>query len=1062
MNHQANFQVYSASAGSGKTYTLVQKYLSILLRSPFKKDRYKNILALTFTNKAAAEMKQRVLARLKQFSNGEDTADFSKEHHLTTEEIKERADKVLHHILENYSDFQIATLDSFTHRIINSFAIDLKLPSQFEVSMNTNTTIEKAVEKIIAVIGNDKDLTKLFIDFAKQKIKDEKSWNFKDDLKKEAQILFKESDRENLQKLKKLKIADFKNTNDALQKKKKTFLERLEKIATNALATIENAGLDHDDFKGKTKGLKKFFQNTIDYNFSSSAFDFQEKKGNLHANMQNDSFYKENILENIKQNLSGAYDAIKKDFLANYRVVILADEFQKKWVAMAVLGRLKEIVDDIKTDENIQFNAEFNGIIYDEIKDEPTPFIYERIGQKYRHYFIDEMQDTSCLQWANLLPLLQETLATEKTSSLMLVGDGKQSIYRWRGGDPQQFIGLADNTITNKVLFQGVKKSVENLPKNWRSAKEIVNFNNEFFNFLADSDFFKDKAHQNLFKNSPQKIQKNDGGYVQIDFLERPENPDETPDVFCEKIMEILDGLTKKNTPLGDVCILVRKNKEGKKIAEYLQKNNINVVSAEALLVKNSPFVQCVVAMLKVLENEEDAVNKFEVVTYFFKDKKDSHPIFKALKDATYFFTAFAQKLSKQFSYQNFEKQPINEAVNYLLGCFFTPDEMADVYLQDFLDWVHKWSEKNSGIDALLKSWAEESEKKSIATPENKDAVKIMTIHKSKGLEFPTVIYTHTSWDGDRGSKGIYSEINPTFWFDIEKFAREKNIKNNKLPVAHLSFSREKTTILDEVYTEKHLADLQLDEMNNLYVALTRAERQLYVLLPDTRFHKAKDLQSGKEARKYISDFFITFLQGKNEFDKTLKKYSFGKKTAIKPCKKKDKKNIGQCTAQKIHYTPWFLKANMEEKTPDKNEWILLGNIFHELMQNIYTVEDLEKINFDDLAAQLSFSVEKTKGVVEKIIAHPDLKKYFNAPQNTYNERDLLDQKGNTLRPDKLVFQGEKVHILDYKTGQQDDKEHQEQLNEYEYILTNLGYDVIEKTLCYIDFEAEKIKIKNV
>lgn len=499
MHQPSTFQVYNASAGSGKTFTLVKEYLKIILTSE-NIFSFQNVLAITFTNKAAAEMKDRVLKSLEDFSEERENdlmPEILQETALDKSIIKQRSIKILDAILQNYSAFSITTIDSFTHKIIKSFAYDLGLPLNFEVELDAQTLLNEAVDVLISKIGTDKKLTNLLIEYSLEKADDDKSWDISRDLNEFAKVLLNEDDILHFKKLSNKSLDDF----ITLKKKVKDQMDVIEKkftsIADKTLQFIKDHNLEFSDFSYSGEYPKHFqkMQKLSTLKFEELKFD-----GRLNKNIEEGkNLYAAKTPENAKQTIDAINEQLyqfyfesKEIFNTYYSDYLLCQLLLKSIIPLAVLNKINNELSVIKEENNLQLNAEFNQLISENIKEQPAPFIYERIGQRFQNYFIDEMQDTSVLQWQNLIPLIDNALAQEK-SSLLLVGDAKQAIYRWRGGKAEQFIALGSE---NNNPFS-IKKEKQQLETNYRSYSEIIDFNNKFFKHT--SNFLENSVYKKMF-----------------------------------------------------------------------------------------------------------------------------------------------------------------------------------------------------------------------------------------------------------------------------------------------------------------------------------------------------------------------------------------------------------------------------------------------------------------------------------------------------------------------------------------------------------------------------------
>ncbi|UMB59491.1 UvrD-helicase domain-containing protein [Lutibacter sp. A80] len=1050
MQHSKNFQIYSASAGSGKTFTLVKEYLKILLLSD-NSFKFQQILAVTFTNKAAGEMKERVIQNLKSFSNFEKNNMLSiicKETNLLEDVIFKKSKVILNAILQNYGAFNITTIDSFTHKIIRTFAHDLKLPMNFDVEMDSESLLNEAVDIVISKIGENKELTTLLVNYAIQKLDDDKAWDISNELKDFAKIILNENHTTHLKSLNNISIEAFKNLKNKLQKENKKIESTFNEIGTQALEIIAQNGINIKDFgySGEFPNyfikLQKFRQQKPGaIKFDGRLNKTIEENKNLYA-AKCDPFLKQTI-DSMAPNLKELYYTSKKLFEATYGTYVLNSILVESLIPLAVLNYVNSALQDIKQENNILLNAEFNQLISDTIKDEPAPFIYERLGEKFRYYFLDEMQDTSQLQWKNLIPLIENALTSEnemgETGQLLLVGDAKQSIYRWRGGNPEQFIALSldEGQKENNPFY--VEKQLSNLDTNYRSYSEIIEFNNGFFKFI--SQFLANKSYSNLYvEGNSQKTTNNIGGFVQLSFVEKDKNDEEKDLVYPKKVFDIiqnLDATFKKN----EVCVLVRTKAQGITIANYLSENNIEIISSETLLLKNNEKVNFIITILNVINNPLNKeykakmlyslynylqleISKHEFLSSFINLENDN--FFNELKAYNYFF-----------NYQEYLQLPFYESFEYIIRSFnLTPESDSD--MQFFLDFVFEYQQKKQpSINDFLELWELKKDKLSIVAPEAENAVRIMTIHKAKGLEFPVVIYPY---DID-----IYRQINPKVWYkkseisEIDSFLVKYSSKLNLI-------GRQ-----GEYLFQERKEALELDNFNILYVALTRAVEQLYIV------SELKNSTKNNSEIKFISSLFVHYLKQQGLWNSEVLEYAFGDPKRIEiPVEEKSNTTIQTVfisNSWKNHNISIVANSSLLWDT-EQGKAIGYGNLIHEILSKIITKNDI-----DDVIKQYVFNGTISKNdeqeildILNSIVHHPQLKAYFNTNNEVYNEQEIITQDKKIIIPDRLVVNNNKVTIIDYKTGNPD-KKYQQQLLKYATTLKKLNYTIAKKIIVYINNE---------
>ncbi|MFD2822609.1 UvrD-helicase domain-containing protein [Lacinutrix iliipiscaria] len=1051
MQSQYPFTIYNASAGSGKTFTLVKEYLKILFQSN-NQEQFKHILAITFTNKAVGEMKERIIETLTQFSSEEILKKPNSMFEAITEELQieskalhHKSKKILNSIIYNYAAFDVSTIDGFTHKIIRTFAHDLKLPLNFEVELDQDSLLQEAVDSLIAKAGTNTELTKVLVDFAIEKVDDDKSWDIAYDFNKIAKLLVSENDLEPIEKLKDKSLEDFKTLKAQLKKDIQNIEVQIVETAQNVLTLIEECGLQFNDFTSSY--LPKYFQKLTTRNFSAN-FDLNWQIALLNS----ESLYPKRVtseiastIDAIQSELMAAFNTTK-DLIFKSRFLI---SFYKNVTPLSVLNAIYKELNGIKQEQNKMLISEFNTIISNEIKGQPTPFIYERLGEKFQHYFIDEFQDTSKLQWENLIPLIDHSLSSENLKqvqgSALLVGDAKQAIYRWRGGEAEQFIDL----YSKKVFpFPNVPQHVDNLPANYRSFQEIICFNNSFFHYLSQT-FFSHTDYADLYKDgSNQETSIEKEGYIQLDFLDlKDEDRDE---IFPHKVLETITNCKANGFNYQDICVLVRRGKDGIAIAEYLNAASIPIMSSETMLVFNSPEVQFIDQLLNLLvqpENEEIKINALRYLAQKF-EVNDQHQFFSHHLKQSLFQTFKSLETYHIYLTPNQLLQlPLYEIAETIVR-HFNLVKTSNAYVQFYLDFVLEYTQKQgSSLSGFLEHSAHKKQSLSIISPQGQNAVQIMTIHKSKGLEFPVVIFPYADLK-------VYNEIDPKEWFELE--AEHYNGFSHTL----LNYNKENFKNYGEqglsLYN-KHEAALELDNINLLYVTLTRPIEQLYII--------SKKNVSDKELKnpKTFAGLFINYLKEKQKWSDHKTTYTYGNSTKMSEEKPTTTERIEQkefiSTSKESHNikivtNSGYLWNTEQEKAIEK------GNLIHDIMAHINTKDDItfaitHFLDHSIINPHQAVVLQKT---VRQIVEHNELNQYFTSENTIYNERDIISKSKVIIRPDRLVVNSKKeAVIIDYKTGHEA-KSHQLQLDNYQNIIEEMPYKVIKKILVYINDDIKIVQ----
>lgn len=1039
MKKPNSFTIYNASAGSGKTFTLVKEYL-ILLLSAQTRDIYKNILAITFTNKAVAEMKSRIIESLHSLSK--ETGNKKEENllhllasetGLSCETIRTKSRQILKSIINNYAAFEVSTIDGFTHRVLRTFAKDLDLPLNFEVELNTEEVLTEAVDRLINKAGEDEKLTKVLVNFVLGKTDDDKSWDISRDLLGIALLLTKETSRPFLELLKNKSLQDFSQ----LAQNIKSELRLEEESATGAAETffelIQSRGIENKDF---TRGsCPNFFAKIQKKDFKVS-LDLQWQE-----NLGTQNLYSKSLAQNKKDVLDEIQSEVDNLFL-QVKISVLRIQFlkavEKNLVPLSLLSAIQNEVEEIKKENSVVLISEFNATIGKAVRDQPAPFIYERLGERYRHYFIDEFQDTSELQWENLIPLVDHTLTVEhapgENGSLTLVGDAKQSIYRWRGGKAEQFMELCGA----KNPFSIEQKEVVVLPNNYRSARKIVNFNNDFFNFSASC--FDSGDHKELFKKSSQEVISEKDGYVNISFVEA-ENVEEEMEAYPRRVLEIVHELESQNIPKSSVCILTRKRKESIAIANYLSENNISVISAESLLLSRSPEVIFINNILSCSHDTSDQDMKFRILDFLLKEK--------LTVDNDYMFVRDRLQLDDQTFFESLKPYGIDfridilnalsvyEGVEYIIRSFGLVKD-SNAYLQFYLDFVYETSHsKGFGIFDFLELWERKKDNLSIVVPQGEDAVQIMTIHKAKGLEFPVVIYPFAN-------SPIKDTSRESLWMNLpESFKSDINVAYIQASEKMKNWEGEAPGLYEELCFNS-----QLDALNVLYVALTRPVQRLYVI---SRMELGKN---GEENMNKFSGLFISYLKHSGKWDGGTE-YEIGNPHELP----EEEADVSSSVEQETFYSSPTEANGISIVTRSGMLWdskqeaaIEKGKLVHELFSRINSEKDVSGVLSNAREEGLFKDQEETEieKMIYEVVRHQELKEYYTDGVKSFNERDVITGTGEVLRPDRLNFQEDIVSIIDYKTGGEDQK-HKVQINSYATVLEGMGYRVDKKMLVYLN-----------
>lgn len=1036
-----SFSIYDASAGSGKTYALVKEYLKIILLAK-KNDAYRNILAITFTNKAVHEMKSRIVGSLSEFAKDEPSEkaqdlmqDLAIDTELSIIEIKIKSQQIIKHIIHNYAAFDISTIDKFTHKVIRAFAHDLNLPMTFEVTLDTENLLIEAVDAIIAQAGEDETLTKLLIDFTMEKTDDDKSWDISREILDTGRLVLNENNRNEITHFQDKSIAEFVEIKNKLSEACKVLEKESVVFAEEALLLIDNNGIDAKSFSAGHFPKHLLSIQEGKFNPKNKTYhEFDDIKINKTAK---DRAIIENIIPDLLQILDRIYKTFeKRDF---YKA------FLKNITPLSLLNTVSNELAKIQSEQNVLSISEFNAIIHREIQNQPAPFIYERLGERYRHFFIDEFQDTSEMQWQNLIPLIDNATSSEidgEKGTLMIVGDPKQSIYRWRGGKAEQFIDLSKE----QNPFNNPEKVLEHLDKNYRSYSQVIQFNNDFFQLLSNE--FEHLDYKDLYENhSHQKTNDKTGGYVNISFIPKVESSEDEEEALNKTELFVLATLNTIQTVIRegfeykDIVILTRKRSQGIAIANYLTEQKIPLLSSETLLIQNATEVRLIIHLLKYLKNSSDLESKANFLQYLAQNIQDQMPVHDFIAKGMSLvqetdFENWLTSFNVELSFQNIRKKSLYEAVEVIISKFLNPT-ISNAYVQYFLDIVLERDIRNqAGISDFINFWDKNAEKFSIPSPEGNNAVRIMTIHKSKGLEFPVVIFPFAEEDYNRKPKD-------KLWLN----AGEENIGLPKVLIDNSSAVEGFGEEASLVYNQKKQEEL-LDNINVLYVALTRAEEQLYVISNMNLSRK------GEIPKNNMCTFFTNYLMSKGEFDERKLVYEFGNSIKLSV----DKKHVDSSKTIPLVteiLDPKNIKIAQREALmwgTHQQEAIEYGNVVHEILSFVKTKVDVDLAITKSIESGLiNFGQKETVyKSIQEIVNHSELSIYFSAENEVLNEQTIIQKQGKTIKPDRMVINKDKeVFLLDYKTGTHNSK-YQLQLENYQHAIELMGYKVVKKALVYI------------
>lgn len=1021
----------NASAGSGKTYNLVRNYLRLLLSEGDEKAELGQIIAMTFTNKAALEMKTRIVSDLNKLANAKPEhqtylKDMASYIGLPEQHIQQNARVVLKKMLHQYEDFNVLTIDKFNLKLIRSFSRDLNLPEQFEVVLDEQLILEKAIDELLNTIDEKEQnrLYQLAINYAKSNLEEEDRWNIKKALLNSASILTNE---QSFAIVKQLTEAEFTEEDLKIWKLElKTLLTKLSLLQRDVQISLDASGLSENDFVYKKETFNRLKAMCFTHgNFSDL----------------NDAFTWSNrfvsSIEKTGEN-TGQQELVRQSerlmfFWGENKTTLLTLELKtKQFYLLSVLRELALSMENIRQKEAVIRISEFNQLVAELVRDEEAPFIYERLGTRFGHFFLDEFQDTSRLQWTNLVPLVHESLGQNQFN--FIVGDPKQSIYRFKNGVAEQFVVLpriynpeGDANLEMKSDFFEAQGKVVGLEENWRSAKEIVRFNNAFFTQLLEKLPEEGKSHYNQITQEPRG---KDNGLL-VFHLEK-KDADKPENALIHLTDWVAECLQDGYSP-GDICILAKRKKECNLFANHLKKQGYSVVSSDSLLVNSDLNVQLVQSFLKWRSNpsEMQYAMHFAEMRFRLQHLETAFELYECCFEVIEIEGKTRRVFSPSHFFEKSGFDPSLLEVGYqnlysLIQLFLRSekmDELQNAYLHQLLDIAFQFDLAN-GPDLLnfLNYYETKGKDTNVQLPENRNSIKIMTAHKSKGLEFPVVIIPSLNFDSTSPHK------NPRLVAAQGHFIETKFTKAEAqlAEIAPLKEQEDAATVMDGV--------------NLLYVAFTRPVDRLYLYGAESKSSKLmKDIHS-----------ILAQLYPETVTEHSTIEGRIGKSPEIEHSKVAESNNfIAHGFGDFLWFPEISLQSNEEEERSALNKQKRLGKQFHSLMEN----------GNDEASALTALQIGIQKGTVEvglKDELAELIREVFS--QTTVvsllqsgihlDERTLALDEKTRLRPDKIVVSTDTTVVIDFKTGEQK-PEHLKQVSDYAFALNEIGYPRIEGYLYY-------------
>lgn len=1050
--------VYTASAGSGKTYTLTRAYIRLAVTGqPWHARQAAAILAITFTNAAAADMKRKIMETLAQIAFGADAAaDLQADSGLTTKQLQERTADVLHYLLHDYGNFSVQTIDSFVQRVIRPFAFELGLPRTYETDIETNRWVEEIREALLAAYGTagQELLTRLLDGFLEEMAENEDKGRMEivPALNRVLGMAFEEKSETNLQRLS-------QRDEDRILQEIEGFGQRRRACEKAALAIYKEMSdlvkaeqLEAGDFHGKSTGFWSFFKKPLrDGRAVLRTFIEGEGKSTWRKTVEK-GFLADDSRGAVAAALQRLYEKMQALDTARY---VYETALEKNLYALALMKRADDLKNNIQQAEGRVPISEFNRKIHALLGQTDVPYLYERVGAVYRHILVDEFQDTSTLQWENLRPLIDNNRASGYWN--MVVGDPKQSIYRFRSANVEQMLSLRED---------GRLAQNEKLVSNWRSDAGIIAFNNLFYRFLLEG-FEPEKAenaeewtrirmrlkriyaeHEQFYKTATDRLPAEAPRAVRVCFYEKKTagtSEDEAaaePESYEDWNCRLIQAILKRHRP-GDVAVLCTRNDRVKEVASFLVENGVKVHTDSSLLLRGSLTVRLLVAALRYM-GAPDSDTARQKLLWFWAQQATLDGVATGDEGARLHYLRGLANSGRS----------LYDKLQHILRMWELRAE-TDQYVLSFMDLVQQ-----SGLRAEAdfvreweNNWAETSMVQTAAG--RADAVRVTTVHKSKGLEYPVVIYAFAS-DVPRADGWVWTEL-PS---------------KDGLPVGLLSLKDASAQTVDEAAVEE-AADERMkavvDRINVLYVTTTRPRHKLYVLSKGTK-------GSGAYAEnRYWEQFtmkYPAYLAADTEWTEdgaaaamagassaAAAGHTVGEEAACMAAARRD------LAARQTDWMPRFEPAFSYRDTVRRPERIW-GEFIHRVLSGIddarrfdrAAVEAVVAERWPEVAPWLNDGYEAPAAVaqVAAVLAHPSLKPCFSSNYRIYNECELCCD-GQIYRPDRVAVGDKEVYVVDYKTGEAH-AEHVRQVEAYRDLLFRKEAKPVHAYIVYISDKSVEVK----
>ena len=1051
-------QVYKASAGSGKTFTLAVEYIKHLIRNPYA---YRHILAVTFTNKATTEMKERILGQLHGIQIGDAASapyvnKLVEELEMPEEEIRTKAGKALNLMIHDYSHFRVETIDSFFQSVMRNLARELELGANLNIELDNTTALSEAVDSMIEKLDRNSPVLYWLLDYIEERIQDDKQWKVAKEIKEFGKNIFNEEYIEKGHELRKtLQNKDsVRNYRKLLKALEEEALEQMKGFSEQFFGILEENGLGVEDLSYKESGVAGYF-----IKLQKGQTDDKIKGTRVVGCMEDASKWtgkthkRKNEIIALAENELIPLLNTAEEFRGKNNRIIHSCQLSTRYINnVQLLNNIDEEVRLLNQEKNRFLLADTNALLHNIVREGDPSFVFEKIGTNIRHVMIDEFQDTSRMQWGNFKLLLNEGLSQGADS--LIVGDVKQSIYRWRNGDWTILNGLKDQLGPFPIQSK-------TLGTNRRSEANIVQFNNEIF--TSACRLLNDNHRQeygvdcedllHAYQDVVQEIGRKEGkGSVKLTFLTDKEGVDYREETLQHLATEI-ENMHQQGVKINDMAILVRKNNLIPLVADYFDKHTpYKVVSDEAFRLDASLSINILMDALRYLVNSENRIAQAQLATAYQnevlqKDMDLNTLLLGNLDD--YLPTAFLEEREK------LRLMPLFELLEHLAKIFqLSLIKDQDAYLFSFFDHINEFLQNNSSeLTTFIKYWEEKLCFKTIPSG-NIEGIRILSIHKSKGLEFHTVFLPFCDWK-------LENERISYIWCSPQE------APFNELQLLPINYGSNMNESIYQKDYQKEKLQLWVDNLNLLYVAFTRPQCNLVVWCKEKLSNTVSELLAGAVLN--------TQCQAMENLDDIT--YQFGEVCPSKSASASvDTGNPLNVKPESIRVQMESLDTNIEFKQSnrsadfiggeeDKSEkYIRQGQLLHHLFAMIRTPKDIPsaitRLRMEGIIESDAHQKQVIKQV-EWALGHPKVKEWFTGEWTLYNECAILYRENGVLqtrRPDRVMMKDGQVIVVDFKFGKPY-PEYSHQVREYMNLLRSMGYTQVNGYLWYVfNNELEEIK----